>query len=99
MKVLVWKERRTDWLTLATTELTFRNIAGPYAAALALPSPEDEEALAELGAKRVQEMYGLEVSPEELPGYLEIAVNLCEGDYKEAIDYTIEQINLELMLP
>jgi len=31
VRVLVWKERRTDWITLALRELTFRNLVGRYA--------------------------------------------------------------------
>jgi hypothetical protein len=68
VKVFVWKGKRTDRLTVATTELTFRNLIGRYAMALVLPGSLDQKALAELGAQLAWEMYGIEVSPEELQG-------------------------------
>lgn len=92
VKVLIRKENRTDRLTLARAELIFRNLVGQYAGALALPSPKDKEALAELGAKLALEMYGIEISPEEVLNLLNTAIGLCEQDYKAVIDYTIEQI-------
>ena len=92
VKVFVWKGKRTDWLTLATTELTFRNLIARYAMALVLPGPLDKKALAELGAQLAWEMYGIEVSPEELQGILEHAIELCENDYKDVIDHAIQQI-------
>jgi hypothetical protein len=92
VKVLVLKEKNTDWFTLATTELTFRNLVNQYAMALVLPSPYDKEALAELGVQLAWEMYGIKVTKEEVLYILEAAISLCEGDYKEVIEYTIGQI-------
>lgn len=92
VEVLVRKESRTDRLTLAGAELIFRNLVGQYAEALALSSPKDKEALAELGAQLALEMYGIEILPEEVLDLLNIAIGLCEQDYKTVIDYTIEQI-------
>lgn len=97
VKVLVWKGKRTDWLTLATAELTFRNLVNRYAMALVLPSPYDKKALAELGAKLALEMYGIEASKEELLNILETAITLCEDDYKEVINFAIEQIQNRLL--
>ncbi|MGQ9571346.1 MAG: hypothetical protein ACUVUQ_11030 [Thermodesulfovibrionales bacterium] len=91
-RVLVWNERRTDWLTLATTELTFRNLITRYAIVLCMPSPQREQSLAELGAKLALEMYGITVSPEEVMDILEYAIQLCEDDYKDVIDFAIGQI-------
>ena len=91
VKVLVWKHRRTDWLTLATAELAFRNLVGRYAMALALPSPKDEQAVAELGAQLAKEMYGIDITSGELLTILERAKELC-WDYEEVIDLAIEQI-------
>lgn len=92
VRVLVWNEKRTDWLTLATAELTFRNLITRYAMVICLPSPQREQSLADLGAKLALEMYGITVSPEEALHILEYAIQLCEEDYKEVIDFTIEQI-------
>lgn len=91
-KVLVWKEKKVDWLTLATVELTFRNLVNRYAIALALPNPYNKEALAKLGAQLALEMYGIEVSKEQVLNILETAVTLCEGDYKRVINIAIDEI-------
>lgn len=92
VRVLVWNERRTDWLTLATAELTFRNLITRYAIVLSLPSPQREQLLADLGTKLALELYGIIVSPEEVLYILEYAIQLCEEDYKYVIDFTIDQI-------
>lgn len=97
VRILVWKEKRTDWLTLATAELTFHNLLNRYAMALVLPSPYDNNFLAALGAKLALEMYGIEVSKEELLNILETAITLCEGDYEEAINFAIAQIQNRLL--
>jgi hypothetical protein len=96
VKVLVLKEKKTDWLTLATAELTFRNLVNQYAMALVLHSPYDKKALAELGVQLALEMYGIKVTKEEVLYILEAAISLCEGDYKEVIEYTIGQIRGKL---
>lgn len=97
VKVLVWQTpRRTDWLTLVTAEWTFRSLVHRYAMALALQSPEDKAALAELGAQLASEMYEIDVTAEEVRELLEVAVDLCEPDYKDVIDFTIQQIKEEL---
>ena len=96
-KVLVWQQpARTDWLTLATAEFTLRSIVHRYAMALALPSPYDQVALAELGAQLAWEMYEIDVTPGEVGMLLQAALNLCEGDYEDVIFFTIEQIQNEL---
>jgi hypothetical protein len=91
--VLVDKERKTDWVTLASKELTFRNLVGRYATALALPTPQDKEALAQLGVQLAQEMYGItDFTKEQLLGLLNAAIDLC-GDYRGIIDLAIAGIN------
>jgi hypothetical protein len=77
---------------LATAELTFRNLVNRYAIALALPSPYNKKALAKLGAQLALEMYGIEISQEEVLNILETAITLCERDYKEVINFAIEEI-------
>ena len=79
-RVLVLKNKTTDLLTLAATELAFRNLVGRYATALALPSPFDKDALVILGAKLAQEMYNIVVSPPEVLAILNDAIRLCEDD-------------------
>lgn len=91
-RVFVWKEKRTDLLTLATAELTFRNLVNRYAMALSLPNPYNKWAIARLGAQLALEMFGIEVSEEDALKVLEYANTLCEGDYKEVINTTILEI-------
>ncbi|MCX7794315.1 MAG: zinc dependent phospholipase C family protein [Thermodesulfovibrionales bacterium] len=92
IKVFVWKVKRTDLLTLATAELTFRNLVNRYAIALTLPDPYNKKALAALGSQLALEMFGVEVTEEDALNLLEIAVSLCERDYKNAVDITIREI-------
>ncbi len=81
VKVFVWGER-TDWVTLASAEWTFRYLVARYAIAFFLPSPIDKQVLALLGAQLALEIYGIEVSPDELLMILESAISLCQNDYK-----------------
>ncbi len=79
-------------LTLTTAELRFRKLVSKYALALALPSPYNKYALAELGSQLAMGMYGIEVSKEYVLNILEIAISLCDEDYKAVIDSAIEEI-------
>lgn len=103
MKVFVWnwRQRKTDWLTLATAELTFRQLVNRYATALMLPEPWDEEALAQLGTELAAEMFGLVIDP----GFLEstilpAAIALCGmdnddnnvPDYQDVIEEAIDEV-------
>jgi len=96
VKVLVWKKRRTDWLTLATAELTFRNLVGRYALALAISSLEDKGVLVELGVQLAEEMYEIEVTPAEVMAILNAAIMLCEDDYESVIEEAIDGIRSNL---
>jgi hypothetical protein len=91
-RVIVWKHGRTDWLTLATAELTFRNLVGQYALALA----SGKEALVELAVQLAQETYGMQVEFHDVWLILNAAIGLCEGDYQGVIDSAIEGIKAEL---
>lgn len=90
-KVLVWKERRTDQLTLSLAELTFRSLVGRYATALALPGPMDRKAIVTLGVQLAQEQYGINATAEQLNTVLGIATDLC-NDYYEPIKLAIEKL-------
>lgn len=91
-RVFVWREKRTDLLTLATAELTFRNLINRYAMALTLPDPYNKMALARLGSQLALEMFGIKITEEDAMSILEAAISLCEGDYKDAVDLTISAI-------
>lgn len=91
-RVLVLREDQTDFLTLATAELTFRTIIEQYAAALALPSPDNVEAVAALGAELSQELFGQPATKEELLGILTAAMDVCGDTYGPAVMHTIYRI-------
>lgn len=90
--VLVNEEKRTDWTALTVSELSFRSLTSRYAASLAMPFPRDLKSLASLGSQLASEIYGIQLSSEELLNLLRISMILCESDYKPVIDYAIEQI-------
>jgi hypothetical protein len=96
-KVLVWQQpARTDWLTLVTAEFTLRSIVHRYAMALALPSPNDQQALVELGVQLAKELYDIEVTATEVEEILEAAKDLCEIDYMEVIAFSVAKIKEQL---
>ncbi len=95
--VLVWKERRTDFKTLTLTEWIFRNLVDQYASALVLPSPIDRYTLAVLGSWLAKEIYGIDVSVNEVLFLIETAMELCKNDYKVVIDDIIEIIENSIL--
>jgi len=90
VKVFVWKYKRTNLLTLATTESVFCGWTSLYAMALSLPYPWDQEALIKLGVQMAPEIYGVEVSAEILRDALACAIELCKSDYMDPIEDTLE---------
>lgn len=92
--VLVWKERKTDWATLTAAEVTFRGLVGRYAMALALLSPLDKQALAQLGVQLAEERYGMSgLSTDLLLALLDDAIELCSPDYMTNINAAIGGID------
>ncbi|MGD9350875.1 MAG: hypothetical protein PVF71_14525 [Desulfobacterales bacterium] len=100
MRVYVWRwsQRRTDWLTLATAELTFRQLVNRYAMALMMPAPMDAQALAELGAELASELFGLDGITAEmlLDEILPAATSICENDYQNPIMEAISELSTRL---
>lgn len=87
-RVLVYKFHLTDWATLASAELAFRNLVGQYAAALVLPYPLDRLALAALGVQLAQQMYGINATQAYILAVLEEAIEEC-ADYMTPINDAI----------
>jgi len=100
VRVFVWELNKTDWLTLAAAELTFRNLVCRYALALSQPSfgDKDKKALAQLGVELAQELVGTAVTFDQVMDILQEAIGLCEEneEYKAAIDATIDGIKSNL---
>jgi hypothetical protein len=96
-KVLVREEpQRTDWRTLASTELAFRGVVDMYARPLALPSPDNEEALAKLAVKLAKFMGIEDITEDEILALLNTAIDLCKDDYKSIMRYVIVAIKSKL---
>jgi hypothetical protein len=85
VKVLVFQNPETDWLTLITTEYTFRNLVNKYAFALSLPKPFDKEALINLGVQLAEQYFGIPVTAAQLRIVLDAAIAQCAAtDYYHA---------------
>lgn len=93
-RVLVLKARVTDWVTLASAEITFRNVVLQYAIALSLSSPEYMQPLAELGKSLALEMYGITLTDDQALTLLKKAIEECQGDYMEPINDAIDAFTL-----
>jgi len=92
-RVLVLRARATDWVTLASAEITFRNILVQYSIALSLSSPEYMQPLAELGKSLALEMYGITLTDDQALALLKKAIEDCQGDYMEPIKDAIEALS------
>ncbi|GAB4239626.1 MAG: hypothetical protein Kow00109_14490 [Acidobacteriota bacterium] len=90
--ILVWRNRRTDWWTLNSTELEFRYLLFLYAAALSQPEPRDLEALSLLAAQLGETWFGTTADPSEIAGILQAAMGLCANDYETALEAAVTSI-------
>ncbi len=90
INVFVSDEQRTDRLTLLLAEINFRQTMIQYARALALPDPDNKEALAKWGVILARRFYQANVSSDMLLNVLNNAINLVKDDYKETVDAVIE---------
>ena len=88
-RVLVVKARATDWVTLASAEMTFRNIAVQYGTALSLSSLEYMQPLVALGMSLAWEMYGITLGDDQALALFKEAIEKCQGDYMEPINDAI----------
>jgi hypothetical protein len=97
LRVLAWKYKRTDWVTLVSTELAFRSLVTRYATALALPAPLDRLALAGLGSQLANELFGMEnITERQLLDLLNAAISLCAHDYLTPVEAAIQGIKQHL---
>jgi hypothetical protein len=91
-KVLVSQGTATDSLTLASAEISFRSIVFQYAMALSSSSVENMEPLAVLGSQITQGI----LSPEQVLPILLLAIDVCDSDYNQVIQDTIQNIKSDL---
>lgn len=83
---------RVDPAVLYSAESTFRDLLIDYGAALSLPSALRMPAMGVLGAQ-VAASYGATIPPAAAAEILEKAVDLCERDYRAAIQAAISGIS------
>jgi hypothetical protein len=88
-----WPLRKTDWLTLNATEVTYRQISYRYATALNKPEPENILAVATVGLELAKQVYpDLPLTEREVAGLLQfVASHYCQ-DYQLALTATINGI-------
>lgn len=89
MRVFVWRwwDKSTDWWTLAAAESALRQLINRYAIAFMLSDPE--RALAQLAVELAKEMYNLDIEIDDLLEILDVAIDLCESDYLDVINYEV----------
>lgn len=95
IRVFVWRENKTDLLTLVATELTFRGIEYQYARALAGSSPGNIEPLVEFGLSMAESLYGVTLPDNVVRDLLVAAVGIC-GDYDGVLKAAVNGIYNEL---
>ena len=91
-KVLACEGKATDSLTLASAEISFKNVVFQYALALGSSSVDDMAPLAALGSQ----MTGGVLTPEQALLILQSAIGLCALDYDEVIQEVIRNIRIDL---
>jgi hypothetical protein len=95
IRVLVWREKKTDLLTLVSTELTFRGIEHEYAKALAGSNLGNIEPLVAFGVAMAENLYGVPIDADDVRNLLIAAIGKC-GDYEGVITASINGIYGEL---
>ena len=97
VRVLDLKFGAVEWKTLLDAETNFRRLVFLYA--LALSAPDPVQGVSVLGSQLSMELFGEPYTAEDVRGLLNLAMGHCEGDYAHAIDYTVEEVRLNLGLP
>lgn len=91
VRVLVWREKKTDLLTLAATELTFRGIEHEYAKALTGSSLGNIEPMVAFGVAMAESLYGETLRDIVVRNLLMAAIDLCH-DYEGVITASINGV-------
>lgn len=94
--ILVAKSKVTDRETLYQSEMIFRNLILSYSSALMESSSFKLGPLAQLGSDLASALYGVYIEPTEVESILQIAIYLCENDFNNVLENTIEGIKAEL---
>lgn len=101
LKTFVWnrKNKRTDSLTLVSTERIFLNVVHQYALALDSSNLDYLDPMGELGSSLALQIYDIQIEPEGVMELIQRAISLCEQEgfhYKEVIIKAIEGIKSNL---
>jgi len=91
IRVFVWKENKTDLLTLVSTELTFRGLEHEYAKALAGSNVGNIEPMVEFGVAMAKSLYEVDLPADVVRNLLNAAIGMC-GDYNDVVTATTNGI-------
>jgi hypothetical protein len=91
-ETFVWDTHRTTWWTLTEGEIAFRTITYQYARALVGSDIANAGPLIEFARQLAADLYGIEITREQGGQILSAALALCAGDFDDAIQDAIDQV-------
>ncbi len=91
-ETFVWDTHRTSWWTLTEGEIAFRTITYHYARALIGSDIASAGPLIDFAIQLAADLYGIAITPEQGEQILSAALALCAGDFDDAIQDAIDQI-------
>ncbi len=91
-ETFVWDTHRTSWWTLTESEIAFRTITYQYARALIGSDIASPEPLIDFAIQLAADLYGIAITREQGKQILSVALELCAGDFDDAIQDAIDQI-------
>lgn len=95
--ILVAKGKVTDKETLYQSEAIFRNLILDYSYALAASNSGNQWwPLALFGSQMATDLYGVDITPYEVAGLLQIAMSICFDDFEQFLDDTVDGIIADL---
>jgi hypothetical protein len=95
--ILVAKGKVTDKETLYQSEAIFRNLILGFSSALAASNSDNQYwPLALFGSQMATDLYGVDITPYEVAGLLQIAMSICSDDFEQFLDDTVDGIRADL---
>jgi hypothetical protein len=95
--ILVAKGKVTDKETLYQSEAIFRNLILGFSSALAASNSDNQYwPLALFGSQMATDLYGVDITPYEVAGLLQIAMSICSYDFEQFLDDTVDGIRADL---
>jgi hypothetical protein len=91
-ETFVWDAHRTNWWTLTQSEIEFRTITYQYAQALAQSNTSSFAPLVDFAKQLASQLYGIDITSAQGQQILSAALALCSGDFDDAIQDAINQL-------